>query len=167
MNKLLLFLLLLLFTSFHLETKNKLPKGFWKNVFFSERGYLKTSNGNSLNEIIEYRDSDFIIDTSIIDCGFYIDDTIIFDYCFYEGKRWTQYFPIDDVRGDFSTYLSYKIKNDTINLVPYTNLNTIFKYCNDTLVLQGRYRTLKFVKDLDQLTPVFIMPDSVYYPYNP
>jgi hypothetical protein len=59
----LIFMLILLLTSFQNKTKKKLPKGFWKIISLNNKAHHKSL------------------------CGFYFDDSIAMKYCIDNGKR--------------------------------------------------------------------------------
>lgn len=166
MQKFILIIILFLLSSYQIKNETDLPKGYWKIIFFSERGYLTSSHGKSLDETIEYKDSNVVLIPNIT-CGFYFDDFIAMDYCNIDKKRETEYWPFDDIIADFNIYFKFKQNGDTIDYLEFTGEKTLFKFSKDTLIIQGEYRTLKLIKEIDQTTPIFVEPDSVYYPRNP
>jgi len=86
MQKFILIIILFLLSSYQIKNETDLPKGYWKIIFFSERGYLTSSHGKSLDETIEYKDSNVVLIPNIT-CGFYFDDFIAMDYCNIDKKE--------------------------------------------------------------------------------
>jgi hypothetical protein len=139
----LIFMLILLLTSFQNKTKKKLPKGFWKIISLNNKAHHKSL------------------------CGFYFDDSIAMKYCIDNGKRVARYIPANDIKANFMDYYEYQnYEGDTIEFILHFGESVFFRLCKDTLFLENKYQHVKFVKDNDQATPILVEPDSIYYPYN-